>query len=73
MIGRVLPAGCRRSTAPARPMPVLIRSANSASASCPAGSPGLCPIRADSRSLRSADRRCGLVRPDSRYTMVVRP
>src|SRR5260370_31776193 len=33
MIGTVLPAGCRRKTAPARPTPVLIRSASSARAS----------------------------------------
>src|SRR5581483_6542773 len=38
MIGTVLPAGCSRRTAPARPMPVLIRSVNSAKASCAAGS-----------------------------------
>ena len=66
MIGTVLPAGCSRSTRPARPMPVLIRSVNSANASCAAGSGGQCPIRAVSRSLRSADRRCPAVMPSSR-------
>jgi hypothetical protein len=66
MTGTVLPAGCRRKTAPARPMAVLIQSASSANASRAAGSRGQWPIRADSRSLRSADRRCGVVRPDNR-------
>src|SRR6266566_1602049 len=36
----VLPAGCRRNTAPTRPMAVLIRSASSANTSCTAGSRG---------------------------------
>src|SRR6266567_7827354 len=40
MTGTVLPAGCRRKTAPARPMAVLIRSASSANTSCTAGSRG---------------------------------
>lgn len=38
----------------------------SAKASCAAGSRGQCPIRAVSRSLRSADRRCPAVMPSSR-------
>jgi len=66
MTGTVLPAGCRRKTAPACPTVVLIRSASSASANCAAGSRGQWPIRADSRSLRSAARRSWVVRPDSR-------
>lgn len=66
MTGTVLPAGWRRKTAPACPTPVLIRSASSASASCAAGSAGQYPIRADSRSLRSAARRSAAVRPESR-------
>ncbi len=66
MMGTVLPAGCRRKTAPARPMAILIRAASSARASCPAGSRGQWPIRAESLSLRNADRRCWAVRPESR-------
>jgi hypothetical protein len=40
MTGPVVPAGCTRKTDPARAMVVLIRSANSANASCTAGSRG---------------------------------
>jgi hypothetical protein len=40
MTGPVVPAGCARKTEPARAMLVLIRSANSANASCTAGSRG---------------------------------
>lgn len=40
MIGTVLPAGCKRTTAPVCQAPVLIRSLNSAKASCGAGSEG---------------------------------
>ena len=66
MTGTVLPAVCRRRTAPTRPMAVLIQSASSASASCATGSRGQWPIRADSRTRRSADPRSGAVKPDSR-------
>jgi hypothetical protein len=40
IIGTVLPAGCKRTTAPVCQAPVLIRSLNSAKASCGAGSEG---------------------------------
>jgi hypothetical protein len=40
MTGPVVPAGCARKTEPACVMVVLIRSANSANASCTAGSRG---------------------------------
>ncbi len=66
MTGTVLPAGWERKTAPVWPTLVLIRSANSASPSCAAGSGGQYPIRADSRSLRSAAWRSRAVRPESR-------
>ena len=66
MIGHRAARRVQPQTAPARPTPVLIRSVNSANASCAAGSRGQCPIRAVSRSLRSADRRCAAVMPDSR-------
>ncbi len=40
MTGPVVPAGCTRKMDPARAMVVLIRSANSANASCTVGSRG---------------------------------
>jgi len=40
MIGTVLPAGCKRTTAPVCRAPILIRSLKSARASCRAGSEG---------------------------------
>jgi hypothetical protein len=66
MTGPVVPAGCMRTTEPACEMEVLIRCANSASASRGAASRGPQPIRPDSRSRRNADLRSSAVRPGSR-------
>jgi hypothetical protein len=73
MTGSALPAGCLRTTAPARAKDVRTRSASNATASCVTGSGGPMFIRLCCRSLRSTALRSTWVRVGSRYNTVCRP